>query len=271
MTKYTMNANATDCLINKLNDILWYSELENHSRTTFNEIHLLLKTTTTTIFIVTIRNKNKFQQKITTTKKWRETKILINLTPFPQLWFIVDYFQNFSICTADDHMQRSQTEYWTFCCEHFVCLFCVITAWDTGWEWIAFLKFSYHNWLLRGEGSWLPHKTIIRDDWMCLWFEDTFLYSIKRSLFLLFCFLTKAPFVFTSMSIPFNQHNQYLLILFFLLLQYLHTIWFLTFWNACKWRGNNASRSINQIKKIFLLINRHSKCELRKKNIFNQN
>lgn len=155
---------------------------------------------------------------------------------------------------------------WTFCVS-----FCAISAWDTGWERIAFLKFSYHNWLLRGEGSWLPHKTIIRDDWMCLWFEDTFLYSIKRSLFLLFCFLTKAPFVFTSMSIPFNQHNQYLLILFFLLLQYLHTIWFLTFWNACKWRGNNASRSINQIKKFFLLINRHSKCELRKKNIFNQN
>lgn len=40
-------------------------------------------------------------------------KFKYNLTSFLQLWFVIDYFHYFAVCTADNHVQCGQIKYWT--------------------------------------------------------------------------------------------------------------------------------------------------------------
>lgn len=54
-------------------------------------------------------------------------KFKYNLTSFLQLWFVIDYFHYFAVCTADNHVQCSKIKYWTlhiFCDLWFFCWQC---------------------------------------------------------------------------------------------------------------------------------------------------
>lgn len=46
-------------------------------------------------------------------------KVNGDLTSLFELWFVIDYFQHFSICTDDDHVQCSQIKYEILVADHF--------------------------------------------------------------------------------------------------------------------------------------------------------